>query len=1016
MDKKRTLTLNSYIRYRMIILIIMFATFLILLGFMIAATFLLDEDFVLYLIYGLTLGLLGATIAFTIYFIVCFYRYVYKEAFLVSKKNFKTLVNFDKDFEYCKSNEFEEIRELNSLFKDLSRNLDGRTIISKALNEEALGLEYLNEEKTIISEQSLYDHIKDLILSKEAFRNGLLDISYDLSENEMSSNDDEYLIRSIRKYLPYSHLLIARKEKRNGYLVYIPNFDSLSQLKEELEALEKNISLIKKTPTGRVVENAYMSLVIYPYSSFDNILDDLRIAKRIKKPLHIYIPERKVEENKKMLISSLNMNNISRLLEDISSIDPSPNKHNVNIKLIFKALEDLCNYYGFSCTGFINYDRDRDGYYNSFSFSEKESYIFKPYSRLNKFFIQALTEVCDKDGSYYFSSRKHVNDKFARFLDEYRIKSGMFYTARVKGFPVGIIYFLNKSTELAFDAFMKENLIVASNLIGNYFKELETRRMSYLYEKRYSELIKVSGEYIYGIDKETMRIAYASDTLKLLSPNVKTGEFCYKALYGLTKPCSDCPLAKGKRVIKNIADQSLEAIVIMDNKDDTAHHILLKPSLDGRTHERYDDETMMATFYSFKESLDKQLTFKIPGHVLFLNIKNVYDVLESVGSTGFAQALRQFNEGLQLLYKGAFETYYYGKDTLAIILPKSSEDSVLSIAELIPDGKIPVIVKDKDIRLDIVYLCKAYNENDTLEKLIESFENAITLTKSLPVDEILFIDSNYKRSASKEGYLFEVLVKAFEEKTFKVLYQPIVRNSDRLIVGSEALLRIEDKETNLDIDIVNAISIAQKRGYSQNIANAMIEHIDGFIAKYGYTFFFTSGLQHISINVDYHFFMEENFAEKLSDVIAKNSLPKGFLTLEVGEEDVSMHKEEFKRIVPIIKDAGCSVLCDHYHGEKLSIDEVKDIGFDAIKFATELVEKINNEDNKNHIVDLWSNALKLGVNVSFVGVSNRLISEAIVNGDHDSYVQGKYFFKPMDEEGMLNALRERNMKEKEIDL
>ena len=51
--------------------------------------------------------------------------------------------------------------------------------------------------------------------------------------------------------------------------------------------------------------------------------------------------------------------------------------------------------------------------------------------------------------------------------------------------------------------------------------------------------------------------------------------------------------------------------------------------------------------------------------------------------------------------------------------------------------------------------------------------------------------------------------------------------------------------------------------------------------------------------------------------------------------------------------------------------------------------------------------------ITFVGVENRRVSEAINYEGHDCNVQGNYFFKAMKEEELFEAVRLRNMKDKD---
>ncbi len=1014
-SKRDIITLKSYLKRHVILLLVMCLLFLLLIGLVVVSSILLKDDMILYVLYGCCGVFLIALVVMFIVFNVRFFRIMYNDALMVSKRNFEALANFDKELEYCSRNDFAEFRELNSSFKDLSKNLDGRTIISKALSYDSIELEYLDEEKYQVKESSLKNKIGELILARESFRNALIDISYDLRDETINEKDHEVILKYIKNNLPYDHTLVALKDNAQGYLIYIPALDSVSQIKEELSSLMKNISLIKKVNANRTIVSPSVSMVMYPYSDIDNLFNDLSYAKRSKLPLNFYIPKRKDEKNKKMLVSSLNMNNVFRLQEQISSIDTSPDNYDKNLKLIYEMVKEISNYYNFSCGGCIFFDHEKNGFYSKFSHSPTNSSIFKDNVRINKEFVNVVVEVADIDNSYYFSSRKHVNDDFAHFMDKYHIKSGLFYVVKTNNNVIGLLYFVKKSSDLMFDSFMKENLITSCSLISNFFKETNSIKLASVMSNRFNDMVKFSNSLIYSIDKETYEIAMLSDSLRRLLPKVQAGDKCYKALYDLDAPCKNCPLLKNKHMISSLCGGNYESMRILQIKNDSSAHILLKSNDNKFTYERYDQETLLATFFSFKETMEKYLSVGLLGNVLFVSVKNIQDIINDIGNAGFANALKQFCNGVVGIYQKMIDVYYYSKDTIALIMPNSSREDLVNLAEAISDGEIEVKVNDKDIRLNLVYLAKAYTNEQTFEQLVETFEENLIQVRSMPVDEIYFVDANYKRNASKEGYLFETLQDAFENKTFQVYFQPIVRNSDRLIEGSELLLKVFDQEANAYIDIAHALQVAEKRGYTSNIALGLLDYVEGIIKKYGFTFFLTSGLNHLSLNINHTFLKDGNFINKCSKIVSENSLPKGFLSFEIDEEDAANNLDVFTSVKKEIEDAGCLLLCDNFRGEFTSPKVLAEAGFSGVKIDSNLVEIIRDGETNKRIMNIWSDVVKAHINIFFTGVATRIISEEIVFEDHDSYVQGNYFFAPQSEEEMFESIRQRNMKDKEMD-
>lgn len=1013
--KKQVVTLKSYLKKSFVFLLsLSIVALLAIVGLIITLVF-VKEKTALYIISGCAALVLGTALIFVIILSRKFYQILYCQALEVSRRNFEALANFDKDFEYCPRNDFEEFKQLNSTFKDLSKNLDGRTIISKAFTYNGVGLVYLDEDEVVVSEKSLIDNVNKLILASESYRNALIDISYKLGKDAIANKDKENIIKSLKKGLNYEHLLIASKESTPGFYVYVPAFDSISQLKEELEAVIKNISLVRRLFVGKQVLIAHINAVIYPYSDIDSMVSDLAIATRQKKTFNIYLPERGVETNKKMLMSSMNINNTSRLIEQISAIDADPKQYDKNMQKIENSIASISNYYGFSCSGYIAFDETRDGYFSRFVHSDTDSFVFRQNARMNRNFIQVINNIQDADHSYYFSSRKHVNNDFARFIDKYRFRSGMFYVLTKNDACVGVIYFLNKSSDMAFDAYMKENLIVSCHCIGNILKEMENRLQVSVAMQQFKGMFRISDLSIYSFDKQTYEISLMSDLFKHTHPKIKVGDICYKAIYGLDAPCKNCPLKTGKHKISEEGKRTYEIYQILPNKNDQYAHMIRKENESGIPSVRYDNETLLLTHFSFNDMLSRFLSLNQSGNVLFLSIRNVKDIIEKAGNAGYIELMRRLNLFVSDKYKGQHDIYMYDNNTLAIILPDSQEDDIVSVAESICEETSNMSLDESNVKLNLVYIAKSFDNNlENVKTMDKEFDKAIKQAADLPIDEILFVDSGYKRSTSEEGYLYEMAVDAFTKNTFIVNFQPVVDNKDRLIRGAELVLRIEDNERNHKVDIGKAIRIVEARGQTSTISQAILNYIDDILTKYGYTFFLTSGLNRLAFNADINFFLDDpEFLKRIAIINGKHNLSKGFIGLQVFESDVKDHAEEYATIAKEVSASGATLICDRYSGI-ISAKEVAAAGFKEIKITRDLVVAIAEKNVNAKIVAIWADAVANGLKTIFVGVENRLISEAIHYEEYDCFVQGNYFFIPMSEEALFESIRQRNMKDSDV--
>ena len=64
--------------------------------------------------------------------------------------------------------------------------------------------------------------------------------------------------------------------------------------------------------------------------------------------------------------------------------------------------------------------------------------------------------------------------------------------------------------------------------------------------------------------------------MKDFFPNVVLGEPCYKALYGLDKPCHDCPLLTGNKKVSVVKNFNYETSLVLANRNSPYHVMTLK--------------------------------------------------------------------------------------------------------------------------------------------------------------------------------------------------------------------------------------------------------------------------------------------------------------------------------------------------------------------------------------------------------------------------------------------------------
>ena len=373
MKEKQQSSLRTYISKSYLALLIVFVVMILSVATFAIAFILLDGmlQMILEIVGGALLFLsLCAMFALFIYFSEKQYHLFYDTLYKGSMENLAAIKDRKLEVNEIPDESVKEFQEMNEIFNDINDQYKGKIITSKEGDIENIPLEYFDEEKVLVSYDSLMNNIVDLIIVTKSFRNALVEIYYELEGEEIQENDEKRILNKIKEGLQYKNLLISKNKKQNGFIVYVPVFDSVSQLEEEIEGLFRHISIIKRTSEGRKIIAPKVAIVIYPYSSPENMVNDLAIAKRSDKTINIFLPSKENKANNSPLFENLNVNELAKISErlDLLDIDDVDGQKEIN-----RALNDICNYFSFTSVGYAKLNKVKKQFSSSIDYYEKKN-------------------------------------------------------------------------------------------------------------------------------------------------------------------------------------------------------------------------------------------------------------------------------------------------------------------------------------------------------------------------------------------------------------------------------------------------------------------------------------------------------------------------------------------------------------------------------------------------------------------------------------------------------------------
>lgn len=940
------------------------------------------------------------------------YRLCYKGLYQTSKTVIEDIAINKQFLPRYPNKKIAEFEALNEALDKTQDHLQKSVVFSKSNDYSALDLVESNQKLGTIEFESFAKEIPEIIMLCQAFRNAFMHISYGDKLQDLVGQSELETIKNIRRIFDYDNMLIVDDADKTGYIVYIPQIDSLNRLKEESEYFIKNSSMVKNTPNGKATVLAKISVVLYPFSNSDEIISDLNYADRQGQHINFYLPDRIVKaDNDKVVHGAHSLNCSNQAILNLASIRIHENK-SLEIKDNIKS--QLIRFGAFlnaDHIGVIMRDDKINKFINYVAINNRETAFMNEGEIVTPEMLTLTNKVADSDGSYFFSSRSHLNSGLGSYLDKYGLTSGFLYLVTDDNGPLGLVYFLNYQREMNFDSYMQESVFAISYQIGSVIRENNQLTRLRTSNERNDILMKLSNYMVYAVDKNTYEIIDTSETFRDTFGKCNK-KVCYKAIYGLNHPCDDCPIQSQKKMLKPFKNVSYETSLVINNSTENLSRMLIKKvEKDAIDHNRFDPDFLINSYYSLTEDLNNIYSVSGRGHILLLAFENYKNILHAYGNEGYVAYIRKLTNHLNDSFGKEKKFYLYDNSKIALVLPDSGNSEIIDICEKIYSySKEPFIdIENKEfIPIKTNYIAIKYpQEYPTHTDLLRHAESALgDYEQSKHIDEIHFDGTDYYRSASRTEFISEVIEKSFKEGSFKVNLQPILHSVTKHIVGAEILIRLSDDYRGQQLSAYEVIKAAAQQNKIGIISDGLINYIGDIYQKYGLTLFKTRSFTRLSLNTDYSYFADENFLKNISQMVAKYSFPKNFLAFEIVEQELSDHYEAFKSICSKLRMLGVHIAVDQYTGKYLSLEKVKAVGIQEIKIARNLVKDIDvNKASLSALSQVVKTTAGMGLEASVVGVENKDQYLLIRDMTKESLMQGFFFYAPLELPQLIETVK-----------
>ncbi len=953
------------------------------------------------------------------------YQVFYQDIYSVSRNNVSKLMNDRYDLSLYESSSYPEIKELNESIEKLKDEYSHTIVIANKSDYSYIQLQYEDKEKHLITNDSLHRYIAQIIYASQSYRNILIQAYYDFGENQkMNSREEEDLLFLLEKtFANYPEKLFSFNKTHQGIYCYLPRIDSISNVKEKIDSALNQATILRQDFNGGLTNlTLHFAIVGFPFSNIDELFSDLQFAKRMGKSTNYYFPLRTANlSDVSALISheSMNLNYASKLLSLFTSLDIHKKKEDV-MKEIRNNFQFLLAFLKIEQGGLVLLD-DNDRKYKVVFLEGCSEFGFLQDQTIPEDFVSSIREILDPDCTYYASDRKNLSLKLAQTSDRIGIHSIFVYGFYGdQGNFRGFLYYMNSSKPLILDSYLRESLMLVFSKIGDYFiTKLRQERL--LEEERItSSILRLSDYGMYGINPLNYELMEVSSSLvDEIGKEVPLHQPCYKSLYDLDSPCANCPLRTSKKMKSHLGSYDVETSLTLnaDNKISLKKLLLVKRCYDKEDilmDDPFDSNLLVNSYYMLTQSIKNAYLLSMRGYVLLLKIDNQMELVAKYGSESVLQAIRNLAHKVT-----QFETinnvYSYKSDTLAIQLSDYGQIDVVNECEAICDLVKSSFFGENGDLFKITYLPISYPQgypshvdflrhcdNFYFSKKYESGKNFI-----------YFDESDYSRPANADDFMLSVIDDKFQNKDFTVNLQPLLETATKKIFGAELLLRLSDEYRKIVFNTDRLIKIAAKYGKINLISSALLDYIRELYLQYGGSIFRSYGFDRLTINTDSSFLSDSTLATQVKDLIEKTHMPLNFLGFEITEEDIYNHYSDMKKFILNLSNLGVKFICDRYNGSYLSFARLKELNVTEVKIDRDYTRYIDTDKTKYAFVKgILEESKEADIRVGLIGVENMEQYKIIKEINPECYLQGYAFYKPLEKQALIDAIRKNAMTSK----
>ena len=432
----------------------------------------------------------------------------------------------------------------------------------------------------------------------------------------------------------------------------------------------------------------------------------------------------------------------------------------------------------------------------------------------------------------------------------------------------------------------------------------------------------------------------------------------------------------------------------------------LKKSKDELYKMAYKDPlTRLPNRRSFYENLRRDLK-KYPvtnKALLFIDSDNFKHLNDTLGHSYGDLLITEIGSRLSSMFSSDNVVYRLGGDEFIVYLYNyvSCVEVEKCAEKIIQCFEEPLSIGDSLYYTSVSIGVALYPEHGTsTDELIKRADIAMYKAKETGKNRYVFYLPSMDKAINERMLVEKHLYTALNKNEFLIYYQPQFDIDKNKISGFEALIRWQNPELGF-VSPVKFINVAEDTHLIIPIGEWVLRNACLFVKKLhnqGYTDLT------MSVNISMMQLLQEDFVDRVKQVIEFVDLNPQFLELEITESILMESYEAIGKKLEQLQAIGIKIALDDFGQGYSSLSYLKQLPIATLKIDKIFVDSINEEKSLIDMIIMMGQKMELTVVAEGVETKEQL--EYLKNrGCHK--IQGYFFSKPLPQEEAERLIKER---------